>query len=265
MVITENPNFQKRKENAKMLASGYSWKKRCLEYFAVSAFTISWFNLFIIVARQFVHGTGPQLHLSALIFCVFLGLLAADLASGLAHWALDTWGNTQTPIFGPFIRSFREHHVDQCAITRHDFIETNGDSCLVVTPIILMATFLHTGTVLSTGVAAYVIALGVAVAYTNQIHKWSHQASQPPFVRVLMNLGIILSPAVHRVHHRGAHDEYYCITTGWLNRPLNAIDFWRRMECAIQRIFGAVPRQDDQELMVQTEAVPKESLPVRGK
>src|SRR5437764_5017775 len=70
----------------------------------------------------------PWLALTAFM----VGFVLADFVSGFVHWAADTWGTPEWPIIGKaLIRPFREHHVDQKEITRHDFIETNGNNCAI--------------------------------------------------------------------------------------------------------------------------------------
>jgi ubiquitin-conjugating enzyme E2 variant len=80
---------------------------------------------------------------------------------------------------------------------------------------------------------------------TNQIHQWAHMRSPPSLVRALQDCGIFLGRAEHAAHHQRPHDAHYCITTGWCNRPFEAIGFFRHLEAAITRVTGVRPRHDD--------------------
>ncbi|HZM37218.1 MAG TPA: fatty acid desaturase CarF family protein [Burkholderiales bacterium] len=140
-----------------------------------------------------------------------LGWLIADLLSGLVHWTLDRFGSERTPIFGPIlIRPFREHHDDPQAMTRHDFVETNGASALGASPL-----FLFQNEIL------FFTAIGLVAA--NQCHKWAHARSVPAIVRAAQRLRLILPPAAHGRHHAAPHDRHFCTLSGWLNRTLDRV------------------------------------------
>lgn len=174
-----------------------------------------------------------------------VGYLAADLTSGLVHWLFDTWGSGATPLVGAtFVTPFRVHHVDPEDITRHGFVATNGHNCLVAAPVMGASLLLpHAGW--AAGCIAFLLALCLGVFATNQFHKWAHQREVSPLVGWLQARGLILSPAHHDVHHTAPYAHHYCITTGWMNRPLEALGFFRALERAITWVTGVRPRNDD--------------------
>ncbi len=124
-----------------------------------------------------------------------------------------------TPVVGHhFIRPFREHHIDPKAITRHDFIETNGNNCLASMPMLGAVAPVMPA---ETGLGFYACAL---VFFTSglplrdqpvpQVGPRGPAAAHRP---VPAAVGLILPPAHHGIHHAAPHDKYYCITVGWMN------------------------------------------------
>jgi len=160
------------------------------------------------------------------------GYLLADLAAGAVHWFCDTFFEEETPFVGStFVRGFREHHRDPASITRHGFLELNGNTCLAAAA--ACATLLAVDPAqgwlsyaLTTGGAA----LCAAGASTNQLHRWAHDASPGRFVRALQRLGLILSPQHHAVHHAPPFNGHYCVTSGWMNGVLERVGVWRGAE-----------------------------------
>lgn len=190
----------------------YPRSQRCLEIAAIAAFApLAAWNLV-----RLSDGAG------AMIAATLLAWLATDLLSGLVHWALDRFGNVDTPLIGRgFIRPFREHHANARAMTRHDFAETNGSSALGALPLLACAAALDPRA--SSFLHAFVTFTALGVLAANQCHKWAHMARPPRLVRLAQRLRLILPPESHRRHHAPPHASHFCTANGWLNAPLDAI------------------------------------------
>jgi ubiquitin-conjugating enzyme E2 variant len=168
-----------------------------------------------------------------LLLAFFSAVLLADFISGLFHFLADNFGTEETLWVGPnVIGPFREHHVHPRAMCEHDFVETNGNSCLICLPAMgLVGAFIA-----PEASPWHLFAAGMALAFffgilmTNQFHKWSHLEEPKGLVALLQRCRLILEPQQHDVHHTPPFDRYYCITTGWLNAPLDWIGFFPRLE-----------------------------------
>ena len=92
----------------------------------------------------------------------------------------------------------------------------------------------------------YLFLIAIFVSLTNQFHKWSHTYfGLPKWITMLQDYHIVLPRKHHRIHHVSPHETYFCITTGWLNYPLEKIHFWSTLENMIEYTTGRKPRADD--------------------
>jgi ubiquitin-conjugating enzyme E2 variant len=82
-------------------------------------------------------------------------------------------------------------------------------------------------------------------SFSSNVYRSHTYSKLPAVVEALQRWHVILPRRHHRIHHVAPHETYFCITTGWLNYPLEAIGFWSKLEDVIQRYTGLKPRSDD--------------------
>jgi ubiquitin-conjugating enzyme E2 variant len=183
-------------------------------------------------AWQAISGPFAEYQWVILSAAFLLAILAADFISGLVHFLADNFGREDMTFLGPtLIHPFREHHVDAKEIARHDWVETNGNNCIICVPWI--AVFLLVIPTQDYLAAACWMTFWsfflVWIMLTNQFHKWSHQDDRAGWVRFLQRCWLVLPEDHHNVHHTDPFDRYYCITVGWLNPILDKLGFWQRL------------------------------------
>lgn len=180
-VKKEAPRWGQHHAGAKILASQYTFEKRIQEIVCISIASIFMFYAlyrFLLVAYyRSTYDEFSWIQPITILAYSFLGILVADFLSGFLHWGFDSWGTVEMPVLGQsFIRSFREHHVDPTSITRHDFIETNGNNftaALLVYAWIAWRMYILDAETSHEDIGNLVIWWFAALygAFTNQIHK----------------------------------------------------------------------------------------------
>jgi hypothetical protein len=224
-------DIDKTQHHGTRSAAGYSRSHRAVELSSIILVFTLLTAMAVRVART-VQTPGGWVFLG---FIALTGYLTADLLSGIVHWAGDTLGDEGTPFLGKnFVLPFRQHHIDPKDISRHDFIETNGNNCIVVLlPLGPAYVLMPEETGFGFFASALLGFLALFIVATNQFHKWAHTDRPPRFVVMLQRLGLILAPDHHDIHHALPHDRHYCITVGWMNPLLNRIGFFRGAESLI--------------------------------
>src|SRR3569833_3290364 len=146
--------------STKQTTYGYSRRHRAVEIASIVAV----FGLLLAFGIRVGQTVDTPLGWVGLAITLLAAYIATDVITNNNHKTNNTNKHKQKPFLGPnFIRPFREHHTDQKDITRHDFIETNGNNCIVVLVPLLGAYFLSPRVGFGFILAAFVVFSGLFV------------------------------------------------------------------------------------------------------
>lgn len=179
----------------------------------------------------------------------FAGLFIADLISGAAHWAFDTWFDEGHPLFHRMVLVVREHHIAPQEMFRYPFYNDTGQlsvlalalSAPIAGPILLRAA-----PSIAAASALWACALAsLCFVFMLEFHKCGHRKPARGVLGLLQRSRLLLSPDHHWRHHRDTYDTHYCLINGWADVVMDALGGWRLLERGIHRVTRAVPRASD--------------------
>lgn len=184
----------------------------------------------------------PMAHdLAVLVLQIGLGIVIADLFSGVFHWWEDTYGNPEWPIIGPYvIEPNIWHHSEPLKFTRAPFWKRNR--VVFVLAAMIASAFWLAGWINPTTVTALIFG-----SLANEIHVWTHvpKKKRPLPVRWLQNLGVFTTSKEHWKHHTQGFDKRYCTVTNILNPVLDGLRIFRIIEGLVEGLLGRRPRDEE--------------------
>ena len=166
------------------------------------------------------------------------GYLAADVASGLMHHWADQYADPESG--NKHVRKFAKQS------QRHHFHPTklgNYGPAYWAHPLSLVAWApLVAGTALGAPAPLMSAAIGLVAGTTHygNFHNWSHMPDSkvPAVGQALQKVGLAIGKKEHGLHHGLPWNSDYCIVSGFMNKPLDAIEFWPKYEKLVHKVTG---------------------------
>ncbi len=160
-------------------------------------------------------------------------ILLADFTGGLFHWAEDTYGSEDTPIWGPlFVRPNMVHHTQPNVMITIPWLKNNAILFIVAGLISLVVWWQGA---MTWQFAVFALAAGL----NQQSHRFAHVPTVrlPWIIKTLQRWHILQDARHHWNHHRGG-TSHYCSLTPYANLVLDGSGFWRGLERVLVPVLG---------------------------
>ncbi len=166
------------------------------------------------------------------------GWAAADLGSGIFHWAVDNYPTRHTPVIGNLAEEFQVHHHERTSILERSTASNFAQVGMFAALPLLATAVVNPHYAIAAGVSSML--LGTSLSQAS--HRWTHDPKAPGYTKVFQKLHISEGRADHAKHHAMPWDDYYCVVNGMWNPLMSRTLAWRKLEKGIYQITGREPK-----------------------
>jgi hypothetical protein len=178
-----------------------------------------------------------------IIIQIIVGIIIADILTGLFHWFEDTYlyYDIGIPIISEIAKDNEMHHYFPRNLLAESYLENCWFS-LPGTIFIIFLMYLCNKSIFI-DYPYFIASFAFFGSLSNIFHRFTHMRNceKHPILIALQKTGLMCSHEHHSIHHTTEPDGKYCAVTNYTNYFLDSINFWRMLEHGIYLITGIQP------------------------